>query len=309
MTFLRQDAWPRVAERVERYEALGIDAVWIADHFVFPWDPAQPWLEGWSLLAGLAARTRRIRLGSMATHVVYRNPAVLARTAMTVDRISGGRLCVGIGAGASAHDWAMTRGREPWPAGERVARFAEAVEIVDGLLRGALDSYEGRYYRVAGAVMAPGPIQQPRPRLVIAANGPRMVKLAARYGDAWVTEGAFHELRGGGETIRDVVRIARERAELLNEEAAALGRDAGTIGRIFLAGFAPGATAPWASPAAWQEIVGRFLDLGFDEFVFPEPQAHEWTVFERVVAEAIPALASPREDVAIPPVAPGPGRA
>jgi alkanesulfonate monooxygenase SsuD/methylene tetrahydromethanopterin reductase-like flavin-dependent oxidoreductase (luciferase family) len=95
MTFVRQDDWERIVERVERYEVMGLDSAWVADHFVFPWDPTGPWLEAWALLGGLAGRTRRIQLGTMVSHVIYRNPAVLARTAMTVDRISNGRLQLG----------------------------------------------------------------------------------------------------------------------------------------------------------------------------------------------------------------------
>lgn len=294
MAFLHLDDWTRIAERVERYETLGFDAVWIADHFVFPWDPTQPWLEAWSLLAGLAARTHRIRLGSMVTHAVFRNPAVLARTAMTVDRMSGGRLELGIGTGSSDHDWTMTGAGKPWPSGERVDRFSEVVQIVDGLLRGTLHTYAGRYYQVADASLLPGPVQQPRPRLVIGASGPRMVKLAARYADAWVTEGAYRELWGSWSdaTLNDVLRITRQRSELLNIEATALRRDPSTIGRIFNAGFAPGAEKPWQSVDAFEELVGRFTDLGFDEFVFLEPEPDEWAVFEQVVNRVMPSLSS-----------------
>jgi alkanesulfonate monooxygenase SsuD/methylene tetrahydromethanopterin reductase-like flavin-dependent oxidoreductase (luciferase family) len=155
--------------------------MWIPDHFVFPWQPSSPWLECFSVLAALAARTSRIRLGSLVTHTVYRNPAILARTAMSLDQISGGRLELGLGSGASEYDWTMTSGAAPAPPAERVDRFVETVEIVDGLLRRTLDTYAGRYFSVADAALAPGPVQQPRPRLLIAASGPRMLKTAARY--------------------------------------------------------------------------------------------------------------------------------
>jgi alkanesulfonate monooxygenase SsuD/methylene tetrahydromethanopterin reductase-like flavin-dependent oxidoreductase (luciferase family) len=209
---------------------------------------------------------------------------------MTVDRISGGRLELGIGAGASAYDWTMTSGAEAWPAAERVARFAEAVQIVDGLLRGTLRSFAGRHYQLADVCLAPGPVQQPRPRLVIAAGGPRMVKLAARYADAWVTEGAYPELRGGQVTMEDHVRITGERAALLSEEAAALGRDPAALGRIFLVGFSPLPATPWASVAAFEELIGRHIELGFDEFVLPEPTPTQWPLFERIATEVIPRL-------------------
>lgn len=281
--FLRYDDWPDLAERVDRCEALGVDSVWIADHFVLPWDPPQPWLECWSLLAALATRTRRVRLGPLVTHAIYRNPAVLARTAMTIDRISGGRLELGMGTGASGHDWRMTGSGEPPPARERVDRFAEAVEIVDGLLRGTLDTYDGQYYRVSGADMQPGPVQEPRPRLIVAAGGPRMVRLAARWADAWVTEGSFPEVWAKSPSPAEILRLARDRAALLDEEAAALGRDPDSIGRVFLAGFAAGAEKPWSSMDAFQHIVGQFGEIGFTEFVFPEPTPNEWPVFEEAI--------------------------
>jgi alkanesulfonate monooxygenase SsuD/methylene tetrahydromethanopterin reductase-like flavin-dependent oxidoreductase (luciferase family) len=290
IAFLHLDDWSRILERAERCEALGFDAVWIPDHFVFPWDPTRPWLDAWSLLAGLAARTHRIQLGSMVTHAVFRNPAVLARAAMTVDRMSDGRLQLGIGTGASDHDWTMTGAGKPWPFGERVDRFKEAVEIVDGLLRGTLNTYTGHYYQVVDASLAPGPAQLPRPRLVIGAGGSRMVKLAARYADAWVTEGAFRELSStwSDATIVDVLRIARQRSELLSEEALAQGRDPATIGRVFATGFCPGSERPWQSVEAFEELVGRFHELGFDEFVLLEPGPDEWATFERTVSSFIP---------------------
>jgi len=238
ITPIRFGDWTDFTGRVARYEALGFDTVWIPDHFVFPWDPSQPWFDGWAALAALAALTTRIRIGSMVTHVAFRNPAVLARTAMTVDQISNGRLELGFGLGASGYDWTMPSGIDPWPMGERVERLIEALAIVDGLLRGSLSTYRGRYYRVEGAVLAPGPVQRPRPRLVLAASGPRMVKLAARHADAWATEGWFRELPGDA-TPTDVLRLAGDRCRLLVEEATALGRNAAEVGRIFVAGFGP----------------------------------------------------------------------
>ena len=117
-----------------------------------------------------------------------------------------------------------------------------------------------------------------------------MVKLAARYADAWNTEGAYRELWHGGATAADVLRLARERGELLSEQAAALGRDPRAIIRSFLAGFSPAAETPWASVDAFQDLVGRYRELGFSEFIFPEPGAGETAVFERVVQEVLPGL-------------------
>jgi alkanesulfonate monooxygenase SsuD/methylene tetrahydromethanopterin reductase-like flavin-dependent oxidoreductase (luciferase family) len=281
--------WPAIVERVRRYEALGFDSAWIADHFVSPWNPSGPWFECWSLLGALAAQTNRIRLGPLVSHPVYHNPALLARQALTVDHVSGGRLALGLGAGASGYDPPMTGGAW-WPPAERVGRFRELVEIVDRLLRDEVTTYHGRYYRVTEAAMAPGPLQRPRPPLTIAASGPRMLKIAARFADAWNTEGAFAELYQQHARPEDVRRLVRERSEFLNEQAAAIGRDPGTIRRSFLFGFGPAPETPWASADAFEHAVGRYREIGCTEFIFPEPGVEERAVFERVVHELIPRL-------------------
>ena len=282
--------WPEVLERTERYETAGLDSVWVADHFVHYANPTGPWLECWTLLAGLATRTSRIRLGPLVSHGIYRNPAVLARQAMTVDRLSGGRLELGLGTGASDHDWRIACGQEPWPFAERVERFGEAVEIVDRLLRGETTTYHGRYYRVADATLQPGPSQRPRPPLTVAASGARMVSLAARYADVWITEGNYRELWGRTATAVDVLRLTRERGQLLSEEAAALGREPGAIRRAFLAGFSPGLEAPWASVDALQDFIGRYREIGCSVFVLPEPNVGQTALFERIAQDVIPAL-------------------
>jgi alkanesulfonate monooxygenase SsuD/methylene tetrahydromethanopterin reductase-like flavin-dependent oxidoreductase (luciferase family) len=287
---LQVDPWRAILERVRRYEAAGLDTVWMADHFVHFADPTGPWLEAWTLLAGLAVSTSRIRLGPLVSHAIYRNPAILARQAMTVDQLSGGRLELGLGTGASAHDWRIARGEEPWPFAERVERFSEMLEIVDRLLRGETTTYRGRYHRVADATLVPGPLQRPRPPLTLAASGPRMVRLAARYADTWVTEGNYRELRGTRATAADVLRLTRERGELLSHAAAALGRDPGAVRRAFVAGFSPGLETPWASPGAFSDFVGTYRDIGCSVFGLPEPNEGESGTFERVVGDLIPTL-------------------
>src|SRR5262249_54968337 len=116
----------------------------------------------------------------------------------------------------SAYDWTMTGGRA-WAAAERVERFSEAVEIIDGALRGTLRSYAGRHYQVADVCLAPGPVQQPRPRVIVAASGRRISHLPARFADAWATAGGYPELRDNQGTMDDLLQRTRERSQPLTE--------------------------------------------------------------------------------------------
>src|SRR5215210_1654716 len=93
--------WATMVERWQHIEALGFDSVWVADHYVNPYQPTQPWFDGWTLLTALATQTTTIRLGALVTNITLHNPAVLARRALTVDHISNGRLEVGLGSGGA----------------------------------------------------------------------------------------------------------------------------------------------------------------------------------------------------------------
>lgn len=119
-----------------------------------------------------------------------------------------------------------------------------------------------------------------------------MVKLAARYADTWITEGNFRELWSKDATAADVLRLTRERSELLRQEATSQGRDPSTIRSAVLAGYSPGLQAPWASPDAFSDLVGRYREIGLSVFVLPEPRAEEIFVFERIALDVIPTLRS-----------------
>ena len=123
--------------------------------------------------------TRRVRIGVLVSSNTFRHPALLAKQAITLDHMSGGRLDVGMGAGwfVAEHD---AYGLEFPPPGERVSRFKEAVEVVDRLLRQDKTTYDGRHYRLTDAVCLPRPIQAPRPPLMLAGHGPRMLRIMRR---------------------------------------------------------------------------------------------------------------------------------
>src|SRR5262245_10859529 len=183
--FLPNVPWPALRERVTRAEELGIELAGLADHFVDWTKPPNPWFESWTALTGLAGATRSIRLASWVTQIALRNPAMLARQALTLDHVSNGRLEVGIGTGLVGDPSYPMIGVPDWEAKERVARLREYVEIVDRLLRDEVTSFEGSFYRVEAAQMNPRPVQSPRPPITVAALGPVAMRIAARFADTW----------------------------------------------------------------------------------------------------------------------------
>jgi alkanesulfonate monooxygenase SsuD/methylene tetrahydromethanopterin reductase-like flavin-dependent oxidoreductase (luciferase family) len=168
--------WADVVDRARRAEELGFRGLWVDDHIVNPARPAQRWYNAWTTLAGLAAATSRIRLGPLVSNVVLRHPVLLARQALSVEAMSGGRLQLGIGAGYAPTDHAAVD-VPVWARAERSARFRDAVERLDQLLRGATDTLGLR------------PTPERRLPLCVAAHTSSSLRLAAEYGDLWSSFG------------------------------------------------------------------------------------------------------------------------
>src|SRR5579859_1012300 len=146
--------WPTLVERWRLFEQLGFDSAWDCDHFIQPSRPTGPYFEAWTLLAALAAVTARIRLGVLVTSNTFRHPSLLAKEAVTVDHISNGRLEIGFGAGWYEPEHPAF-GLELWPPGERVDRFAEAVELIHNWLTQDETTFAGRYYQLEKAPTRP----------------------------------------------------------------------------------------------------------------------------------------------------------
>ena len=268
-------SWEKTVERWRYFESLGFDSLWDCDHYIQPSRPTGPYLEAWTLLAALAARTERIRIGVLVSCNTFRHPALLAKQAVTVDHISDGRLELGLGAGWYVPEHEML-GIDFPPPPELVGRFREAVEIVDGLLRNDTTTYRGRYYRLSEATSRPGPLQKPRPPLMLGGHGPRVLRIVAEYGDAWNSFGTVDELRA--------------RNQILDEHCATIGRDPGEIRRSLYGWAAIMPNDPWASVDAFHEVVGRYREAGIHEFIIDQPPEERFSVLERVAAEAIPTL-------------------
>ena len=166
---------PGTWEEASRWAAIaedtGFDGLWTGDNMRNPRDPAIPVHDGPTLIAAWAATTKRIRVGMLIANVVFRRPTVLAKQAVTLDHISGGRFELGIGAGLWPTDHGMS-GVPIWSRRERSDRLAEFVAIIDRLLSGDVDDHQGAYYSYEQAAIAPAPLQTPMP-LIVAANGPK----------------------------------------------------------------------------------------------------------------------------------------
>jgi alkanesulfonate monooxygenase SsuD/methylene tetrahydromethanopterin reductase-like flavin-dependent oxidoreductase (luciferase family) len=179
----RLPTWSEVRAVAHHAEAVGLDSVWVCDHLLSesPGQPVEGIAEGWTLLAALAASTARLTLGTLVTPTVFRHPALLAKMAAGVDGISGGRLVLGLGAGFAGAEYRMYG----IAASHRWARFEEELQIIVGLLSGKPVTWSGRFHELHDATLQPTPAR--RVPVMVAGEGERTMRLAARYADAWTT--------------------------------------------------------------------------------------------------------------------------
>jgi alkanesulfonate monooxygenase SsuD/methylene tetrahydromethanopterin reductase-like flavin-dependent oxidoreductase (luciferase family) len=164
-------------------EALGLDSIWIYDHLLYRTRKGATtgiW-EGWSILAALAACTHRVEIGPLVACNSFRNPALLAKMAHTVDEISGGRLVLGVGAGWNQPEYDAFG----FPFDHRVDRFEEALKIIHPLLKEGHVNFSGRYYTARDCEISPRSPRPGGPPLMIGAGRPRMLRLTAQYADLY----------------------------------------------------------------------------------------------------------------------------
>ena len=186
-------------------ENLDFDSFWVMDHFHQirnVGEPQEPMLEGWTTQAVIAGLTRKIKLGTLVTGIVYRHPSVLAKIGATLDVLSKGRLFMGIGA-AWNMDEASAYGIPFPPVGERMRRLEEAVQIIRKMWTEEKASFKGNFYQLQGAYCYPKPIQTPHPPIMIGGSGERRtLRIVAKYADAC-------NLFGSPETVKKKLEALR----------------------------------------------------------------------------------------------------
>jgi F420-dependent oxidoreductase-like protein len=212
-----QLTWEEIVDRARLAEEAGLDGVWVFDHFKALYaDPKGPSLEAWTLLAGLARETSRVRLGTLVTGMTHRHPSVLASEVVTVDHLSGGRVECAVGAA-----WNGPEHRElgiPFPSvTERMDRLEEGIQAMRLLFTDDDVTFEGRHVRLERATYNPKPVQRPHPPIWIGGEGRRRtLPMVGRYADAW---------HGWASDARELAEITG----VIDRSAEAAGRDPASI--------------------------------------------------------------------------------
>jgi F420-dependent oxidoreductase-like protein len=238
----------------------GFAHVWAFDHFAaITGDVRGPVFEGWTLMGAMAEVVRSARIGLMVTGNTYRHPGVLAKIAVTVDHLSGGRLEFGLGAAWAEAEHTMLG--IPFPGtGERIHRMGEALEVVKRLWTQDEVDFDGRFYTLRGAFSNPRPLQRPHPPIWVGGAGEKLtLRYVARHADVW---------NAGGNTD---LETARRKSAILDEHCATVGRDPQEIRRSVML---QSESRDWAATA---DEMARWMEAGFTEIVVsvapPDPAA------------------------------------
>lgn len=281
LTILPELPWTELRPRWEAAEAMGFDHAWTYDHLVWGGLPESPWYATMPTLTAAALVTERIGLGTFVSSPNFRHPVVLHRDVQSLDDVTGGRFLLGVGTGGDLDSTIL--GGPELSTGERVDRFQEFVELLVRLRTEDHVDADGRWFSARNARTLP-PLQ--RVPLVVAANGPRSLRFAARTGDAWVTTGPK------AESVEDWWTALDRARRTLEEALDAAGRDAASFPRYLNLDSSPQFSL--TSRAVFEEMVGRAEALGFTDVIthWPRPDgpyAGSVTVLEDVAATVLPA--------------------
>jgi alkanesulfonate monooxygenase SsuD/methylene tetrahydromethanopterin reductase-like flavin-dependent oxidoreductase (luciferase family) len=261
ITILPEHRWRDAEPLWRRAEEYGFDHAWTYDHLVWAGLPDSTWFGALPTLTAAAMVTSRIALGTLVSSPNYRHPYPFLRDLQAVDDISGGRLVCGLGTGGDLDSGILGEDR---PLKERVDRFHEFVRVLDALYREDHVDHLGEHYRTVDARTLPGSLTAKRPPFVIAANGPRSLRLAVQHGQGWVTYGK------GGDTLDDWWAGVAELGDRLREAEAVAGRERPLDRYLSLDG---SPQFSLESVAVFEDMVGRARELGFTDVIthWPRP--------------------------------------
>ena len=256
-------------------DELGFDSAFLFDHFIpISSDPNGPCFEGWTLLAALAAQTKRVKVGLLVTGNTYRNPALVANMAATVDHVSNGRVILGLGAGWFELEH-TAYGIPFFTPGERAKRLREAVSVIKLLFSQQKSTFNGKFYQLKDALCEPKPLQKPLP-LLIGGVGPKLIQpLAARHADIW-------HFFPGSEDPQDVKRMSESFDQLCQK----VKRDPNTVEKSI-------SLRPPQLTGSTKEISNRIkalADAGVGHFIISLPPPFDRALLRRFATEVVPAV-------------------
>jgi alkanesulfonate monooxygenase SsuD/methylene tetrahydromethanopterin reductase-like flavin-dependent oxidoreductase (luciferase family) len=273
IVILPDERWSVAGRRWRLAEEYGFDHAWTYDHLGWRDLVDGPWFDAVPTLTAAAMVTRRIRLGTFVASPNFRHPVHFAREVTALDDISQGRLLLGVGSGGTGFDSAVLGAPELTPR-ERVDRFTEFLALLTQLLENDRTDFQGTYFSAVDARSTPGPAQHPHPPLVVAANGPRALRLAARYGDGWVTTGA--QATDEAAWWRSVAEVSDRFTD------AAAGR---AVDRYLNLDSSP--VFSLSSVDAFTDAVGRAAELGFTDVLTHWPRRSSWFAGDEKVLETV----------------------
>ena len=287
----RPPSFDHLREMTVGAEEGGLDSVWCADHVLFRSDESDHTRgihEAWTLLSALAAATSRIELGPLVLCVPFRNPAMIAKMAATLEEVSGGRLVLGLGCGWHEPEFDAFG----LPFDHRVGRFEEALEIILPMLRTGSATFEGRWHRAARADLVPPGPRPNGPPIMIAGKQPRMLELVAKHADQW--NAAWYGHPDEADELRE--RLARLRAALdaAGRDPSTLELTAGVFVRVADDDDAP-ENAIHGSTEEIADALAGYADLGIGHLI-----VHLWPRTPAAVTRLAEAAALARERVPAP---------
>ncbi|MFI5836984.1 LLM class flavin-dependent oxidoreductase [Micromonospora sp. NPDC051300] len=281
IVILPDQRWSEARHRWAQADEWGFDHTWTYDHLGWRDLVDGPWFDSWTTLTAAATVTSRVRLGTLVASPNFRHPAAFARQVTALDDVSGGRVLLGLGAGGIGFDSAVLGG-ETLPPRQRVDRFAEFTELLDLILREDGTTWRGEWFAAVDARNNPGCVQRPRVPFVMAANGPRSMRLVARFGQGWVTTGL------DGDDLEAWWGTVAELSDRMTRTLEEAGRDPATLDRYLSLDSAP--VFSLTSADLFAEQVARAARLGFTDVVTHWPRASSWYAGDEAVLAEVAAL-------------------
>lgn len=295
--------WDHIVSTAATIEDAGYHSLWVYDHFhTHPVPSQESTFDAWTLMAGLASVTTRVRLGQMCTCVLYRSPSLLAKIAASVDAMSGGRLDVGIGAGWSVGEFRGYGYAFP-SAGDRLDMLEETAQILIEMWTRDVATFTGKHYSLDGAITRPKPIQQPYPPLWIAGGGEkRTLRIVARYGDYANFSGEVENFRHKSSVLAGHCATVGRRFEEIGRSVhrmAVVGRDAGDLNRKLevAASRRASTTAEFAAEHLAGtvdqvvDVMGQYAEAGCSDMILYFYDMGEYDSLELFATDVIPQLA------------------